>query len=1002
MLAASSGGLVLGWSDVWNTAATPRSVIYTKSWNGTSFAENMPGDARDGGISATSVSIQTLALAVNPAGQPFIAWNQGAGGSPAVYVVGNTFEADRVFYVSSGTAGEIYTTAPGSDSNSGLTPSAPLASIQGLMNEYTLQPGDLILIDPGIYTIPDAFGRSATGVTLVGAPDGGTTLEVGDSSVSASDTTLQDVTITGALPVDAGSGFTLRDSSADGVDIQGGSGALLSDNQIGGLSITGGASGTDVESNTIGGGGLFIGGATAILVRGNTIGGITIGSASDGTISGNDVSGAGTALAVDAPFGGTITGNTLYGSAIGLAYNAAAAVGGNQIFDNVTGVMATVINPASALGFVGSVSPNQIFGNTTGVDLLGQMQGQHIFDNTTGVTGDGTLGGTDFAHPNVIESNAVGVDFAGTIQFNQITGNAIGVEIVVSTGQGGDTADGHLIAHNEFDLNTQSGVDLAGNTDVRIFNNTFYSATGDNIDVEGSSSNVDIENNILWADGGYDIYVANDSQSGFWSDFNDLNAGPGGTLVYWTRPFTDLLDWQDDVAKYDLQSIGTTVINPTGAQPQFLNRGAGDLQVFPIVDSQRGSSPTVGLGDPITDQGLPASSPPNLLSNGSFESGLSGWATNTGALATTSSPAGTPFDGSYFFDAGAVADGSASQTVNLLAAGYTAAELDSGGLYAVFSGRVRTSAKSPPDLGEITIKFLGASGNVISQTTDEAQGASDRWELLGSRLAIPVGTRSIEYLFDAVRLSGSTDDASLDNAVLKLVPEGVAPDVGAFGETAADAAPVVAPRIVLNTPYLYVDAVRNSPLIIQWNTYGNVTDAPLRIDLYQDGPNGPAFLQTIAAGAADTGSYAWTPSNNNIAFDTYGLRIEVSIVGDAAAFNRSAETFTVPENTTTFYVNDSSTAGDMYTTAPGSNRNDGRIASAPKPNPLNLLRTYTLGPTDKLFIDTGVYPLFTPMVLSGTIGVGDGQGFVVTGPTGTGAARSSSRRFPARPRPSLR
>ena len=239
-----------------------------------------------------------------------------------------------------------------------------------------------------------------------------------------------------------------------------------------------------------------------------------------------------------------------------------------------------------------------------------------------------------------------------------------------------------------------------------------------------------------------------------------------------------------------------------------MNRGTGDLRVFPVVDAQRGSSPTIGLGNAIADQGLPAGSPPNLLSNGSFESGLAGWTTNPGSSVTTSSPVGSPFDGTYFFNAGQVADGSALQTVNLVAAGYTAAQIDGGGLFAEFSGRVRTAPESPADLGKITIRFLDASSNVISQTTLQAQGASDRWELIGSRVAVPAGTRSIQYLFEAVRLSGSNDDASLDNAVLKLVPEGIAPNLGSFGETAADAGPVTQPRIVLHTPDLYVDAVR--------------------------------------------------------------------------------------------------------------------------------------------------------------------------------------------------
>ena len=38
----------------------------------------------------------------------------------------------------------------------------------------------------------------------------------------------------------------------------------------------------------------------------------------------------------------------------------------------------------------------------------------------------------------------------------------------------------------------------------------------------------------------------------------------------------------------------------------------------------------------------------------------------------------------------------------------------------------------------------------------------------------------------------------------------------------------------------------------------------------------------------------------------------------------------VPENTSTFYVNDGSTQGDEFTTAVGSNRNSGKLPGAPQ------------------------------------------------------------------------
>ena len=44
--------------------------------------------------------------------------------------------------------------------------------------------------------------------------------------------------------------------------------------------------------------------------------------------------------------------------------------------------------------------------------------------------------------------------------------------------------------------------------------------------------------------------------------------------------------------------------------------------------------------------------------------------------------------------------------MDLLAAGYTPAELDGGGLAAVFGGRVRSLTETPADRGELTMIYL--------------------------------------------------------------------------------------------------------------------------------------------------------------------------------------------------------------------------------------------------------------------------------------------------------
>jgi hypothetical protein len=55
-----------------------------------------------------------------------------------------------------------------------------------------------------------------------------------------------------------------------------------------------------------------------------------------------------------------------------------------------------------------------------------------------------------------------------------------------------------------------------------------------------------------------------------------------------------------------------------------------------------------------------------------------------------------------------------------------------------------------------------------------------------------------------------------------------------------------------------------------------------------------------------------------------------------------------------WYVNDNSTAGDVYTTALGSDSNAGTSPSAPK---LTLKAALdACAPGDTIFIDTGTYP----------------------------------------------
>src|SRR5262249_34215093 len=82
---------------------------------------------------------------------------------------------------------------------------------------------------------------------------------------------------------------------------------------------------------------------------------------------------------------------------------------------------------------------------------------------------------------------------------------------------------------------------------------------------------------------------------------------------------------------------------------------------------------------------------------------------------------------------------------------------------------------------------------------------------------------------------------------------------------------------------------------------------------------------------------------------------------------------------TTYYINDASTVGDVYCTAPGSNANDGKTPATPLAS-LNALTTLYQGrfhAGDTVYIDTGAYQLFRNVVLdssmSGVRFIGPGQ-----------------------------
>lgn len=340
-----------------------------------------------------------------------------------------------------------------------------------------------------------------------------------------------------------------------------------------------------------------------------------------------------------------------------------------------------------------------------------------------------------------------------------------------------------------------------------------------------------------------------------------------------------------------------------------------------------------------------------------------------------------------------------------MTAGFTVQQIDSGLLDLAFGGRVRAAAEAPRDAGSVSLIFLDAAGNELRRQDVEALNTADRWELVGARVTAPVGARFAVLRFAADRNSGSSDDVWFDTGFVYQVADSYVANLGAYGAGTHEPATTTAPRIELRFPDMYTDWEKNEPVAIRWETLNNLANSPVRIDLLQDTADGPRLVTNIVASTPDDGNFIWIPANSGIDFGTKGLRIQVSLVNAPAVIDRSQETFSVPEDGQNYYVDDQSNVGDAYTPgAVGDNRNTGKTAATPKPNPVNVFRAYDLKAGDTLYIDTGDYPMIDPIAVSGTVdvslvagpGMGRDEGFTITGPADTSLI---AKLFPAIPRP---
>lgn len=183
---------------------------------------------------------------------------------------------------------------------------------------------------------------------------------------------------------------------------------------------------------------------------------------------------------------------------------------------------------------------------------------------------------------------------------------------------------------------------------------------------------------------------------------------------------------------------------------------------------------------------------------------------------------------------------------------------------------------------------------------------------------------------------------------LEPSPNGGRRNIGLYGNTPeASRTPTNARLVVVSL----ADGGRvEGAKTLYWVASGAATAQTVRIEFSS---NGGGTWSTLATGVqAAAGQYVWDTRTVPSTIDgAWRIITETSPVVTATV----DRVFAVRNHRLSFYVNDASTNGDVYTTAIGSSGNKGTTPGAPKDTVAGVLNTWDLEPGDTIYVDTGVY-----------------------------------------------
>lgn len=183
-------------------------------------------------------------------------------------------------------------------------------------------------------------------------------------------------------------------------------------------------------------------------------------------------------------------------------------------------------------------------------------------------------------------------------------------------------------------------------------------------------------------------------------------------------------------------------------------------------------------------------------------------------------------------------------------------------------------------------------------------------------------------------------------------PNGARINIGAYGNTPWASRSSVQPALQVVS---LSDGGRaeGSAQPLYWIAYGDATNHTVRIEVSTDGADSWTSIQE-GLPARISSPVFWNTTEAESSARAYWRVVSES---NALISSTSREQFAIRNTPLSFYVNDASTSGDVYSAVAGSPMQHGASPNQPVDSLQTILDTYDLEPGDTVYVDTGVYPL---------------------------------------------